>query len=312
MLHGMNISSFDFNRAKALHYLLEEAHVGRAAGILGITAAAASNALRRLREDLGDPLLVKRGRGLVRTRMGEELRGPARDVVAAAQVLLRTATPFEPKAFEGELPIALAEHVAAMLLPRLDRLARERAPLAILAISAVPLDIADWLKKSGGVLVGLAGPFAATTDGDALVSEDFYLERYVCAMRRGHPLADQRMGEEAYTAQEHILVVPRGLTKRSDVDVALDAKGLSRRVARTVPSFTLAIPLVLQSDLIITMPERSAHQFRGSELLIKPMPFDLPAGVMKLILHPAHKEDGRTAFLGALLRDAFDDVPRPP
>ena len=77
----MNVSTFDFNHVKALHFLLEESHVGRAAARLGITAAATSNALRRLRDELGDPLLVKKGRGLVRTRLGEELRGPAREVV---------------------------------------------------------------------------------------------------------------------------------------------------------------------------------------------------------------------------------------
>jgi DNA-binding transcriptional LysR family regulator len=308
LLHVMNISAFDLNRAKALHYLLEEAHVGRAAALLGITAAAASNALRRLRDELGDPLLVKRGRGLVRTRLGEELRGPARGVVAAAQLLLRTARPFDPSLFDGELPLALAEHVAAMLLPGLDRLARERAPRATLTIAAVPLDIADWLKKSGGVLVGPSGPFAATTEGDALVTEDFYSERYVCVMRRGHPLADRRLSAELYVDQDHVLVVPRGLTARSDVDSVLGLKGLVRRVARTVPSFHLGIPVILQSDLITTMPERSARQLHRDSVVIKELPLELPPLLMKMIVHPAHEKDGRNIFVRMLLRHAFDLV----
>lgn len=305
MLHCMNISSFDLNRAKALHYLLEEAHVGRAAAHLSITPAAASNALRRLREDLGDPLLVKRGRGLVRTRLGEDLRGPARDVVACAELLLRTARPFEELAFAGELPVSLSEHVAAIMLPNLDRLARERAPLATLAIAAIPLDVADWLKKSGGVLVGPAGPFAATMQGDNLFSEEYYPERYVCVMRREHPLAKQRLNARAYASQGHVLVVPRGRSMRSDVDDVLAENGLVRSIARIVPSFAMALQIVRQSDLITTMPERNSRALPPSELIVKEMPLETPLLPMRLISHPAYREDGRTNFIKSLLHDAL-------
>lgn len=301
----MNISAFDLNRIKALHFLLDEAHVGRAAAHLGITPAAASNALRRLREDLGDPLLVKRGRGLVRTRVGEELREPTREVVASAEALLRTARPFEERAFAGELPIALAEHVAALLLPSLDRLARERAPRATLMIAAIPLDVTDWLKKSGGVLVGPIGPFAATAQGDDLVSESYYSEKYVCVMRREHPIAKARLRARTYADQGHVLVVPRGLTKRSDIDERLAEKGMVRHIARVVPSFQMAMQIILQSDLITTMPQRNALRLSPSEFVVKDMPLTSPPLPMQLIVHPAHKVDGRVRFITSLLHDAL-------
>ena len=304
----MKVSNFDFNRAKALHFLLEEAHVGRAATLLGFTAAAASNALRRLREDFGDPLLVKRGRGLVRTRVGEALRGPAREVVNATQALLRAAKPFAPSTFAGDLPLALADHVAAILLPLLDRAVRDHAPHAKLMVSPIPLDIGDWLKHTGGVLVGPAGIFAATQPGDTLLAEDYYLERYVCVMRSGHPLAGEALTLERYTEQGHILVLPRGLTARSEIDVFLATKGLARHVVRTVPSFHLAIPLVLQSDLVSAMPERNARQLAGEGLVLKDMPVDTPPLAMKLICHPAHQADGRTQFVKSLLVQVLDEL----
>src|SRR5690349_2613716 len=88
ILHGMNVSSFDLNHARALHYLLEEAHVARAARRLGITPAAASNALRRLRVEFDDELLVRQGRLLMRTPLAETLRPPARELLLAAGQLL--------------------------------------------------------------------------------------------------------------------------------------------------------------------------------------------------------------------------------
>jgi DNA-binding transcriptional LysR family regulator len=300
----MNISNFDLNRIKALHFLLEEAHVGRAAALLGITPAAASNALRRLREDLGDPLLVKRGRGLVRTRLGDELRSSARDVVDCAEILLRIVKPFNENNFAGELPVSLSEHVAAILLPDLDRLVRERAPRARLTVAAIPLDIADWLKKSGGVLVGPAGPFAAMMEGDSLISEHYYPERYVCVMRRGHPLAERQLDTRTYAEQSHVLVLPRGRTPRSDVDEVLAQQGRVRHIARIVASFPMAVQIISQSDLITTMPERNSRGLPG-DLIVKEMPLETPPLPMLLISHPAYQQDGRNKFIRSLLHDAL-------
>jgi DNA-binding transcriptional LysR family regulator len=305
MLHSMKLSVFDLNRAKALHFLLEEAHVGRAAMRLGITPAAASNALRRLREDFDDPLLARHGRGLVRTRLGEALREPARQVMVATADLLQAARPFTPHSFEGELLIALADHVAALLLPPLDELVRTYAPRATLTVAPIPLDVSNWLKTSGGVMVGPAGPFAAIERGDALHTEDYFSERYVCVMRGGHPLADEVLTLDRYAEQGHVLVVPRGLTARSAIDAFLAEKGLARRILRVVPSFHLALPLVLRSDMIAAMPERNARLLSGEAVVIKDMPINTPALAMKLIWHPAHQADGRLHFMKRLLVEAL-------
>ena len=57
----MNLSAIDLNLLVALEALISEAHVGRAARKIGLSQPAASHALYRLRELLGDPLLVRVG-----------------------------------------------------------------------------------------------------------------------------------------------------------------------------------------------------------------------------------------------------------
>jgi hypothetical protein len=105
MLHPMNVSAFDLNHVRALYFLLEEAHVARAARRLGITPAAASNALRRLRSDFDDELLVRTGRTLVRTPLAEQLRGPAREVLGRSMsrpsCVTTVALPSRPAPFEN-------------------------------------------------------------------------------------------------------------------------------------------------------------------------------------------------------------------
>jgi DNA-binding transcriptional LysR family regulator len=55
----MNLASVDLNLLVALDALIAEAHVGRAARKIGRSQPAVSHALRRLRDLLGDPLLIR-------------------------------------------------------------------------------------------------------------------------------------------------------------------------------------------------------------------------------------------------------------
>ena len=63
----MNIKRIDLNLLVYLNTLLKERSVSRAAEKLGITQPAMSNALRRLRDLLGDPVLVRTSSGMTPT-----------------------------------------------------------------------------------------------------------------------------------------------------------------------------------------------------------------------------------------------------
>src|SRR5712671_6214856 len=75
-IHSMNLASLDLNLLVALDALVSEAHVGRAAKRIGLSQPAASHALRRLRELLDDPLLVRVGARMQLTPRARELRAP--------------------------------------------------------------------------------------------------------------------------------------------------------------------------------------------------------------------------------------------
>jgi len=306
MHHAMKVASFDLNRARALHHLLEEAHVGRAAARLGITPAAASNALQRLRREMGDPLLVRDRYVFVRTALGEQLRAPARDVVAAAERLLQTASPFDARSFEGHLDVAIAEHVALALLPALDDRIRTRAPRATLRVRPVPLAVTDWLLESGGVLVGPASCVGAPREATSAASVGFYDDGFVCVLREGHPLLRRAWTPASFAAAEHVLVTPRGASDRGAIDDGLQAVGLTRRVARVVSSFSLAIPLLRANDYVGTMPSAFARHADLKGLRVRPPPLVVRPVAMRLIWHLAHGHTGKVALLRELLVDAAE------
>src|SRR5690606_33560528 len=69
----MSIASLDLNLLLVLHAVLKERSVARAAQQLHVTPSAISNALARLRGSLGDPLITRKGRGIVPTPRALEL-----------------------------------------------------------------------------------------------------------------------------------------------------------------------------------------------------------------------------------------------
>src|SRR6266446_3989728 len=69
----VSIASIDLNLMLVLHTVLAERNVARAAERLHVTPSAVSNALARLRDVLGDPLVTRKGRGIVPTPRATEL-----------------------------------------------------------------------------------------------------------------------------------------------------------------------------------------------------------------------------------------------
>ncbi len=292
------MNAFDFNHARALHHLLEEAHVARAARKLGITPAAASNALHRLRIDFGDPLLVRSGRALVRTPRAEQLRAPAREMMAAAERLFTQGRPFDPSTASWDLILATSDRIAELLLPALDRFLCERAPRVRLSVRTTMVDIRSFLRDRGGIAV-VPDLFK---DSD-LCSEPLFDEDLVCVLRKGHPFA-RRLTLARFAALEHVLVAPLGSTPRVVLDTLLEKRGLSRKVTRVVMAFSLVLPLITESDRVAVLPRTLAERHaRSFGLDLHPVPIPIPRAEMKLAWCVASERDPKHVWARGLLRD---------
>src|SRR5262249_37233315 len=94
-IHMMNLVSVDLNLLVALEALIAEAHVGRAAGRIGRSQPALSHALMRLRDLLGDPLLVRIGSRMELTPRALALKESLPDALERVRSLLATES-FDP------------------------------------------------------------------------------------------------------------------------------------------------------------------------------------------------------------------------
>jgi DNA-binding transcriptional LysR family regulator len=122
-------------------------------------------------------------------------------------------------------------------------------------------------------------------------------ESFVCVMRKGHPIAKEKLTLTRYCAANHVMVAPRG-TPCSIVDSALEKLGRSRRVALAVPHF-LAVPYsVAATDLIATLPTRVADVVAESVDLVRHAPpLDIPRFKISAAWHERRHHDAAHRWL---------------
>src|SRR4051812_598293 len=129
----VNLSSIDLNLFLVLHAVLEERSATRAAARLNLTQSAISNALSRLRRLLGDPLLVRHGRGLVPTPRAEELE-PLIRAACESLALAIDRRGFVAAETTRTFTIALSDNYEACYVPSIARAFAARMPRATLRV----------------------------------------------------------------------------------------------------------------------------------------------------------------------------------
>ncbi len=250
-LHGMNLASLDLNLLVALDALLAEASVGRAAARIGLSQPATSHALRRLRDVMGDPLLVRVGARMELTPRAQALRGPLADAMTQLRGLF-TPESFDPGTSSRRFALMMPDLVADLLLPPLVERIDAIAP-------AVALDIRPW---RGPTIIGT--DFSRSIDivlsctGNAypgFYRQRLYGDKDALAVRNGHPLAARLMTPDGFRAARHVAVVGAG--QREDlIDEWLRREGMERHVALAVPSYLQALRMASQTDLVAFVPRR--------------------------------------------------------
>ena len=268
----MDIRAVDLNLLKAFDALMSERAVTRAAGRIGLSQPAMSHALSRLRNLFADDLFVRTPDRMEPTARAREIAPLVSAAIGHIEAALNLGVGFDPVKSTAIFTAGMAEYAEVAFVGRLAKTFARQAANATLRLTPVTgIEAAERLD-SGAIDVAVAhlSTLPAHIDSIVLLHDPFVL-----ITRRGHPLAAQPPSIEAYAALNHVLVSPRGDTIGA-VDRALADFGLKRRIALLVATY-LALPSALAaSDLVATVPRRTAEQIAAiAEIEIMPLPIDL-------------------------------------
>ncbi|WP_173940187.1 LysR family transcriptional regulator [Pseudomonas sp. GW456-12-10-14-LB2] len=270
-MHRMNdLRRIDLNLLVILDALLSEQHVTRAAERLHLSQPAVSHALARLRDLLGDPLLVRAGSGLVPTARALELAAPLAEILAQVQSLLAPNT-FDPASARRTFRLAMSDYGAAIILPGLIRTLRAEAPGIDLQISHASREgmveglLNGDIDLAAGVLPELPGE---------LRSMPLFKERYVCLLDRHSLPADGQLDLPTYLSRPHVLLEMRG-SGTPEIERTLTALRERRRVAISLPHWSVAPQFISGTDLILTVASRALNEVDDQSLIVVPPPFEI-------------------------------------
>lgn len=293
----MDLKGLDLNLLRVLDAALETRHVTRAARRLGMSQSALSHAMSRLREALGDELLVRGPGGLVPTARAEAMAVPLRAALTSLSETLSAPTPFEPAASTRTFRIAAADYAQFVLLPPLLARVQAEAPGVCVWVTPVPAGDALPAALASGEIDLAIGVTATMGAAPGLFERALFEERFVCLVRADHPTVGETLTLEQYVALPHAFIAPRGRAGGA-VDTALAERGLSRNIAVAVPHFLTMPHVIAASDLIVTLAARVAHAFAAMmPLRILPPPLPLPPFRIGATWHERHQRDPGHAWL---------------
>jgi DNA-binding transcriptional LysR family regulator len=298
-----NIAGVDLNQLRALDALLSTRSVTAAARRLGITQAAASNALARLREQFEDRLLVRAGQQMILTPRAQSLTGPAAEVMRAAAVVLAAEERFDPATLNVTFPIATSDHIDLVLLSRVEVALAKEAPGIALHVMPFSATVGEDLRE-GKVELAISPLHDRAPE---LTSELLFTDRMVLVMCADHPARFAPSSVKRFAALRHVLVSPRGVAG-GPVDRALSKRGLQRRIVRTMPHFGATLLLISRSDLVAVLPQRLVQEY-GKELRLtwRPLPLAIPSLRIYAISHRRSEGHCTHRYLREILRRAASE-----
>ncbi|WP_461357454.1 LysR family transcriptional regulator [Bradyrhizobium sp. USDA 4454] len=246
----MNLNSLDLNLLVALDALLRDGSVSRAALRLNLSQPATSHALQRLRDLIGDPLLVRNGARMELTPRAQALRSPLAQALDQVRTLF-VADDFDAARSERHFRLMMPDLAVELLMPPLMEKVTRLAP-------HVTIDVVPW--RSSTIFTP---DFARTIDLVISIGNSFkgfhrqrlYTDIDALAVRRGHPAGAKLRKREAFLAARHVAVIIRGHNEDL-IDTWLRAKGIERRIALVVPGYIEALHVTARTDLVAFVPRR--------------------------------------------------------
>lgn len=300
----MNLYAIDLNLLVALDALLRERHVTRAAKAIGLSQPAMSNALARLRELLDDQLLIRTPDGMRPTPRAEDLAPPLADALRTIRDSVLAPRRWDPMTATNTFRIATHDYEQLVLLPALVKRLGQEAPGVRLEVSIPTERVPIEDLYQGRIDAALA--VEDVTHG-GLYRATLTEERFVCVFRAGHPQANQRLTPARFAALDHLLVSPFG-GMSGFVDKALEAQKLKRVVKLAVPQFSMAPWVLINSDYVLTFPERPARLFAAHlPLKVVKTPIPVPSFKEYLYWHERTRDDPAHRWLRQLIRDVSAD-----
>ena len=246
-MNEIDLSRIDLNLLVVFEVLMETRSVTATAERIGRTQSAVSHSLARLRDQLGDPLLVRVGGTMQPSPFAEMIIEDVRPILRSIRRVIAPRNLFDP---------ATSDRVFRIAMPTLTKViaevsARVEAEAPNVRIEWLPAHHDVYAALSEGLidLAHLGGEPRLPEGLEHQVMEPF---SWITFARKDHP-ACEGWGIEAWRRYPHLMVnVTRAMQNPFPLGARDDAGG--RRISAMIGDSAGIASLLAQSDFLATFP----------------------------------------------------------
>lgn len=309
-MHDHPEQGLDIRLLRVLHLLLTSSSVSRTADLLGQSQPAISAQLRRLRDIIGDPLLVRSGTHMVPTERGVALLSVVRKVLDHLDTITDSGDGFQPKTSRRHLRIMAANCFGPFFLPRISALIRTQAPGTTIDYCSMHADTEMMPGLEGGEIDLVIGNWPAPPE--QLRFAPLLTTDIVCMVRQGHRLMDLRaLDMQTYLTLDHLSPSPWAIAALSPIDGRLKELHLQRRIAVSVPEYTIAPSMLACTDLVFTTGRLFAEHIASAlPLVIIDAPPELGRMNFYMLWHERSHASPCNKWLRDLVRGVAGEIGR--
>ncbi|MRW91338.1 LysR family transcriptional regulator [Duganella sp. FT80W] len=292
----------DINLLVAFDILLEEGSVVGAAQRMHLSTPAMSRTLARLRLAIGDPVLVRAGRGLAPTPRALALREQVRSVIEQAHAVFYTGREVELATLERTFSIRANDVFINAYSGALRTAFRQHAPNAVLRF--VPEgDMEDGALQEGRIDLYIS---SMRDFGADIKVQELFENSFIGLAREDHPIFDAPVDAERLVQFDHISVSRKGRAYGPAAKLLAELK-LEQHVALIVPSFHSAVFALADTDLVAPLIPRSMlHSIQRLGMRVRHFEFPLPLTTVKVVQawHPRLDSDPAHRWLRQTIKQA--------
>lgn len=302
----MRFDKLDLNLLVALDALLAERNITRAAEKLHLSQSAMSNALGRLRDYFGDPLLVQVQRHMELTPRALSLKEPIRDVLVRIRATVATEPAFDPVRSDRNFNIFASDYTLHTVIPRMLAIAAGEGSRVHFRFQPLVGSPASALESGDADLLVIPQMFVSPVHPNELLLK----EEFVCVVWAGSDHARRGLTREEYLLAEHVVMQPPVQSgARAYEDRAVDRAGLSRRIAVSTYAFASMPQMVVGTPYVATVHRRLAQAAVAQHpLVVLPPPIDIPPMRVMMQWHEFRSTDPGLVWLRALMRRAVESA----
>ncbi len=290
--------------------VITERSVSRTALRMNQSQPAISAALKRLRDILDDPLLVREKGGMVPTKRALGLLAYAKNALAGIDHMVSVPESFEPQVSRQEFLVGAPDYLAPVFIAQIVERFRREVPQARLTLHLLGPNVDFERSLAEGELDVVVGnwPEPPNRMHLSMLLED----EIVCLVSSRHPLARRGLAVEDYVRAVHIVPMPYSVNQRGVIDGALAALRIHRDERVMVQSFTVAPYLLQNTDLVFTTTRHFAQFYANLlPLAILPSPIAFPPMRFYQLWHERNHHAPGHRWLRKLLSDCARQLTTP-